>query len=151
MDSSGNGTRVGREIWYTKNGNSGEETVDTDALKGTEPETTKETVEQTVVETSTVQETEPIPEPEPSQEGSEPPILTMTTDQVTLAVGTSFIYQDYVESIVDDKDPEDELFRELIIEGEYNIQTPGTYPLVFYTCDSDGNISNKVPLTVIVQ
>ena len=60
-------------------------------------------------------------------------------------------YQEYVESITDDKDAQNDLFRQLVINGTYDINTPGTYPLIFYTQDSDGNTSNEVTFTLIIQ
>lgn len=151
VDSSGNGVRVGREIPYSEEENGAKEPADIEVTVAEETEAVPESMEEAAITTSSIQETDMVQETEAVPDGSEPPVLTMTTDQVTLAVGSTFVYQDYVESIVDDKDLEDDLFRELIIEGEYDIQTPGTYPLVFCTCDSNGNISNSVPFTLIIQ
>ena len=106
----------------------------------------EETTEETIAETETAVETESVVESE-----SESPVLTMKAGEASIAVGTQFIYQNHIESIVDNKDQEMDLFREVVIEGDYDCNTPGTYSLVFYTYDSDNNRSNEVPFTLIVQ
>ncbi len=143
VDSSGNGIRVGKEVPYTDGieSDDGEEPAAQETF-----ETIEETTEETIAETETAVETESVVESE-----SESPVLTMKAGEASIAVGTQFIYQNHIESIVDNKDQEMDLFREVVIEGDYDCNTPGTYSLVFYTYDSDNNRSNEVPFTLIVQ
>lgn len=155
VDNSGNGVRTGREVPYADGADrtetsqpeeSAEETVNAEEEA---EETTAEPAEETAAEETPAEET-PAPETEAAP-AAEAPVLTMKTDQATLARGTAFVYQEYVESITDNKDAQNDLFRELVINGTYDINTPGTYPLIFYTQDSDGNASNEVAFTLIVQ
>jgi hypothetical protein len=76
------------------------------------------------------------------------PIIRLTTDRVTLNVGDSFNYANYIKDAVDDKD---NVFRRIQIRGNYSTKNPGTYTLTFSATDSDGNRSNEEKLTLVVQ
>lgn len=56
-------------------------------------------------------------------EGS--PQLRLSTHQVDLQVGASFQYVDYIESISDDKDETNELYRKIYLTGEVNTSQAG--------------------------
>lgn len=71
--------------------------------------------------------------------------------QLTLNVGDSFSRLDWVEDITDDEDDRNSLYRDIRIDGEVDVNTPGTYELTYYAVDSDGNRSNDAVLTVTVQ
>ncbi|MFR8033013.1 MAG: hypothetical protein ACLU6W_03205 [Lachnospiraceae bacterium] len=147
VDNSGNGVRIGREIPYADDADRSEESLPDESAEET---VNAEEAEETPAEETPAEET-PAPETAASSETAEVPVLTMKTDQATLARGSAFVYQEYVESITDDKDAQNDLFRQLVINGTYDINTPGTYPLIFYTQDSDGNTSNEVTFTLIIQ
>lgn len=109
--------------------------------------------EQTAPEEETVPTSTPAPTPEAEEdlpEGS--PQITLTTDSVTINRGDSVDRLSYVADIQDDSDDTDELWRNIQISGdELDRNTPGTYELIYYVVDSDGNRSNEAVLTVTVQ
>lgn len=82
-------------------------------------------------------------------EGS--PQLRLSTHQVDLQVGASFQYVDYIESISDDKDEINELYRKIYLTGEVNTSQAGNYEISYYVTDSDKNQSNIEKLTVTVH
>lgn len=82
-------------------------------------------------------------------EGS--PQLRLSTHQVDLQVGASFQYVDYIESISDDKDETNELYRKIYLTGEVNTSQAGNYEISYYITDSDKNQSNIEKLTVTVH
>lgn len=82
-------------------------------------------------------------------EGS--PQLRLSTHQVDLQVGASFQYMDYIESISDDKDETNELYRKIYLTGEVNTSQAGKYEISYYVTDSDKNQSNIEKLTVTVH
>ena len=82
-------------------------------------------------------------------EGS--PQLRLSTHQVDLQVGASFQYMDYIESISDDKDETNELYRKIYLTGEVNTSQAGNYEISYYVTDSDKNQSNIEKLTVTVH
>lgn len=82
-------------------------------------------------------------------EGS--PQLRLSTHQVDLQMGASFQYMDYIESISDDKDETNELYRKIYLIGEVNTSQAGNYEISYYVTDSDKNQSNIEKLTVTVH
>jgi len=82
---------------------------------------------------------------------SESPKITLTTNEVTLKVGSNFNVMSYVSNITDDKDTRDVLGRRVIASGdEVKTDTPGDYIVQVYCTDSDKNASNKEKLIVHV-
>lgn len=100
---------------------------------------------------------EATPEPTPTEEPEEDlpegsPRITLTTDEDTVEAGSSVNRIEYVESIEDDEDDENDLWRSIQIAGdELDTDTPGTYELIYYVIDSDGNQSNEARLTITVE
>lgn len=88
------------------------------------------------------------PEEEPERVG-EPPVFTMQS-QVNLPVGTAFNPGDFLIELSDDKDTPEELGARAVMEGSFDIYTPGDYQLTFYTVDSDGNQSVPSVLTLTI-
>lgn len=82
-------------------------------------------------------------------EGS--PQLRLSTHHADLAVGASFQYMDYIESITDDEDDTSTLYRQIRLEGEVNTSQPGEYEISYYVTDSNHNESNIEKLTVTVH
>ncbi len=81
----------------------------------------------------------------------EAPKFYLTTYYIEIPVGTSVDQLSYVADIQDDTDETNKLYRQIQIEGNVDIYTPGTYELTYYVVDSNGNESNRAVLTVEVQ
>lgn len=80
------------------------------------------------------------------------PVIKLSKSRVTISRGESINRISYVESITDDKDDENTLWRRIEIKGdEFDANTPGTYEQIYYVVDSDGNKSNEAKLTIVVQ
>ena len=98
----------------------------------------------------------PTPEPEPESAPTPTPtsltapILTLKTSQVTVGIGMGPAWVDVIETLSDDEDSYDTLFRNLNV-SKYDMDRAGTYQVTVYTEDSDGNKSQPQPLTIIVQ
>ena len=71
------------------------------------------------------------------------PVLVLRAKSGTILKEDPFDYMSYIESVTDDRDSKDELYRNIIIDGDYTTYLRGSYPLTLYVVDSDGNISNK--------
>lgn len=82
---------------------------------------------------------------------AEAPKFYLTTYYIEIPVGTSVDQLSYVADIQDDTDETNRLYRQIQIEGNVDIYTPGTYELTYYVVDSNGNESNRAVLTVEVQ
>lgn len=81
----------------------------------------------------------------------EAPVIALTTDQVTIAAGTGFDLMSVVKGVVDNSDDADSLSTRISVDGEYDVDTPGSYTLQYYVIDSDGNTSEAKTLTLNVQ
>lgn len=80
------------------------------------------------------------------------PQIKLTQNRVTIAKGQSVNRISFVESITDDKDDKDTLWKQIQIVGdEFDSTTSGTYEQIYYVVDSDGYKSNEAKLTVVVQ
>lgn len=78
------------------------------------------------------------------------PVIRLTTHEIKLPVGGYFYSMDYVETAVDDIDTLEYLYRNMYLEGNYDVNTPGVYELTYYCVDSSGNVSNLAKLRIIV-
>ena len=81
----------------------------------------------------------------------EAPVIALTTDQVTIAAGTEFDLMSVVKGVADNSDDADALSTRISVDGEYDVNTPGSYTLQYYVIDSDGNTSEAKTLTLNVQ
>lgn len=94
---------------------------------------------------------EPAAEPEQAQEDrSGYPVLTLRTDEVTIAAGTSPPWTEIIETLRDDKDDYAALYYNLSV-SRFDRNQAGDYPVSLYTEDSDGNRSDTVTVTVHVR
>lgn len=110
------------------------------------PTPTPEPVKEEPQQTEEVAET-PTPEPvDPSK-----PVLTLTSDKIEIAVGSSFSVVSAVADITDDKDDRSTLFRYIHVTGNYDLRTPGQYTLDYMVTDTDGNTSLPQTLTLVVK
>lgn len=82
---------------------------------------------------------------------AENPRLYLNEYEVTLPLGSAFNKLNYVKEIIDDQDTKEILYRDIRIQGEVDVNTAGTYELIYQVVDSDGNRSNEAKLTVIIQ
>ncbi len=80
---------------------------------------------------------------------TEKPVLEMA-DTVNLNVGESFDPQQYLVKLEDNKDSSETLWQNCRVEGEFDLNSPGVYPLAFYVTDSDGNESDAAVLVLTV-
>ncbi len=78
------------------------------------------------------------------------PVIRLTTHELKLPVGGYFYSMDYVETAVDDMDTLEYLYRNMYLEGDYDVNVPGEYELTYYCVDSGGNVSNMAKLKLIV-
>lgn len=77
------------------------------------------------------------------------PVLRLTTNKVTLSVGDSFSFYDYIASAQDEEG--NSLFQQISMKGSVDTSTPGEYVLEFYCADYSGNVSPTKTLTVTVK
>ena len=140
-DESGNVAKASRIVNYGTG----------DGTEGT-PSEEGGTSEETGEQPAETPETEP-PETEATEPAAEPgaPVITLNTTTAQLAVGSRFQYANYIQSITDDEDSQDTLYRRINLEGPYDTGTPGTYTIQYIVYDSDGNRSAPATLTLVVQ
>ena len=82
---------------------------------------------------------------------NEAPVLTLNADTIVVNAGiTSVDWNSYIQQLVDDRDSREQLFANLVMEGHVDLNTPGNYPVVVYTRDSDGAFSERRNISVIV-
>lgn len=79
------------------------------------------------------------------------PQIRLNTHTVTLPIGGTFSYMEYIGSMTDDKDNYHELARRVELSGSVNTAAAGTYTVTYLVRDTDGNASNSPTLTVTVQ
>ncbi len=94
-----------------------------------------------------VREEAPPPTPKPD-EGA--PVLTLKVTEVKTTVGIRPAWVEVIQILKDDKDNYETLFNNITV-SKYDINKAGTYGVTLTTEDSDGNKSQAVPLTIIVQ
>lgn len=79
------------------------------------------------------------------------PIITMNSNEATIKAGDTFNITTYIESITDDKDTSDALYRRININGTYDTAKAGDYSITMYCRDSEGNKSNEIIFTLHVS
>lgn len=80
------------------------------------------------------------------------PVLRLRGDSYSVKAGAeSFDWNDCIRQLSDDKDGRAELFANIVMEGYVDLNTPGEYPVVIYTKDSDGMESEKSTMVVRVE
>ena len=75
----------------------------------------------------------------------------MATQSKNIKTGSEFDPTSMVEDVSDDKDDKNTLYRHLCIDGTYDVSTAGRYELNYYVSDSDGNTSEPIVFTLVVQ
>ncbi len=151
-DEHNNIAKASRIVNYSADG-SGAAAADEESTE--EDAGTDDTAASAGETTASSEETAPTPSatPEADQESADgSPRITLTEESITINQGESVDRLSYVADIQDDTDDTDELWRNIQIAGdELDRNTPGTYELIYYVVDSDGNQSNEAVLTITVQ
>lgn len=88
---------------------------------------------------------QPVPTADPSA-----PILTLRTSEIRVRAGQGPAWVDIIETLTDDKDSYETLFRNLSVSS-YDRDRAGSYRVTVCAQDSDGNRSQSVPLTILVE
>lgn len=94
-------------------------------------------------------ESDPVRTPVPTIDPSVP-ILTLKVSEVKIPAGQGPAWVDLISILSDDKDNYGTLFQNLSV-SKYDKNKAGSYAVSVHTEDSDGNQSQSVPLTIIVE
>ena len=85
-------------------------------------------------------------------EGNEAPVVGLRSDSLTVQAGAEGVdWNQCIESLKDDKDSRAQLLAGLVMEGFVDLNTPGEYPVMIYTRDSEGLESQRQVVTVRVE
>lgn len=79
------------------------------------------------------------------------PIMYLKTDEIIINKYGSFELVDFIAGVVDDKDTETQLLNNLSKDGTYTRRVEGTYEMILYVIDSDGNESNREHVRLVVE
>ncbi len=125
------------------------------ASEAVEEETTSVSSEEDNVEES-ISQPEPeneVPQAEQEQLFANPeaPILELSSHSAVIEAGGSFHYWDYIAAVGDETDDFEYLSSQIVLDGQYDVNVPGTYTLLFWVMDSDGNSSVPQELVLTVQ
>ena len=141
MDKAKNVGTAKRTVNYVEDGNAHPKTEDTAA----------ENAEQTQDASAAQNDSAKANENNDLTPVGEAPVIALTTDQVTIAAGTEFDLMSVVKGVADGSDDADSLSTRISVDGQYDVNTPGSYLLHYYAIDSDGNTSEVKTLTLNVQ
>lgn len=128
---------------------SGEEQSSSEEPSSEEPSSE----EPTTPEPTTPEQTTPTPTV--GDDGK--PVMTLKATEVKVAVGQNLTYANfyskYIDKLLDDKDSKNDLHKKIHLVGDKNVDTstPGTYKVGYYCKDTDGNKSETVYLSVVVE
>lgn len=79
------------------------------------------------------------------------PILVLNSNSISVGVGSTFVdWSSCIQQLSDDQDSKEQLLTNLIMEGHVDLNTPGSYPVILYTRDSEGMPSEHQSITVVV-
>jgi hypothetical protein len=81
----------------------------------------------------------------------EKPIMYLKTNQINIKINDHFQLNDFIAGIIDDKDTLETLLDNINKEGLYNRRSVGTYEMILYVIDSDGNESNRETVRLVVE
>lgn len=163
-DESNNITKAKRVVKYQANQEGAVADEDDSDVEESDEMTTSDEVNEEAVadeQEENATESEDIDEDEESDEqqtdvadlqpnGSNPAIQ-LGEYEFRIEKGGDFTPLNRVASAVDDKDDRATLFRRFTVEGDYDVNVPGTYTLKYFCMDSDGNVSNVETLTLVVE
>lgn len=141
MDKAKNVGTAKRIVNYVEDENAHPKTEDT-AAENTEQSQDASTAQNEPAKADTNNDLTPV---------GEAPVIALTTDQVTIAAGTEFDLMSVVKGVADGSDDADSLSTRISVDGQYDVNTPGSYLLHYYVIDADGNTSEVKTLTLNVQ
>lgn len=78
------------------------------------------------------------------------PVITLTTDTITVPLGTVPDLESYLEELSDESDSYRQLLENITLSGWYDLYTPGEYELGLTVTDQDGNASDTFSFTLVV-
>jgi hypothetical protein len=139
-DSNNNVTKENRIVTYNKEGSAPDKAED-DTNKDIMPNESVDTKDDADKEIDNKNSDE-------DDKDLENPVIKLKTYSVTIPVDGYFNPMNYIEEATDDKD---DAWRHIHIVGNYDRQTPGTYPIEYSIIDSDGNMSNKEVLELVIE
>ena len=85
-------------------------------------------------------------------EANQPPILNLRTSSLSVQAGSQSVdWNQCIGNLSDDRDSQAQLFSNLVMEGFVDLNTPGEYPVMLYTRDSEGLESARQVVTVRVE
>ena len=80
------------------------------------------------------------------------PVLTLSSSSISVSAGTATVdWNSCIQQLTDDNDSREQLFANLVMEGHVDLNTPGAYPVVLYTRDSAGAVSERRSVAVVVS
>lgn len=79
------------------------------------------------------------------------PSLVFKEQKITIKAGENPAWLGLIDEFRDDKDNQDYLEKHIKVDGEYNRNQAGTYEVQMTVTDSDGNVSNIYPITLVVE
>lgn len=80
------------------------------------------------------------------------PIMQLSTNVLSLPAGSTAVdWNSCIGTLSDDTDSRAQLFSNIVMEGNVDLTTPGDYPVVLYTRDSEGVESGRNTLLVHVE
>lgn len=100
-----------------------------------------------------------IPAPNGDQENqpeedrqNQQPVLQLAAASLTVGAGSAGVdWNQCIGQLSDDTDSRTQLYASLAMEGHVDLATPGEYPVMLYTRDSEGAESARQPLVVRVE
>lgn len=113
-------------------------------VTGGEEETT--TQETTTQETTTIEETT-TEEMTTEETKKSNPVIVLRSKEGTIYQGDTFVAMNYVKSATDG---DTDLSTRVMVDGDYDVNEPGDYELVFSVKAMDGTVSEKVKFTLHV-
>ncbi len=85
-------------------------------------------------------------------EANQPPVLDLRTSSLSVQAGSQSVdWNQCIGNLSDDQDSQAQLFSNLVMEGFVDLNTPGEYPVMLYTRDSEGLESARQVVTVRVE
>lgn len=118
--------------------------------ESTEEASSEEDTEEVNTETATEAS---VPEgyEDPEMVSTGAPVIKLNTHEVHIEADGDFYTMDYVEDAVDDKDSKEYLYDNMFLDSVYDKSKKGTYELIYFCVDSDGNRSNSAKLKLYVE
>ena len=85
-------------------------------------------------------------------EANQPPTISLQTSSLSVQEGSQSVdWNQCIGGLSDDRDSQAQLFSNLVMEGFVDLNTPGEYPVLLYTRDSEGLESARQVVTVRVE